>query len=912
MSARHGSRFSLSVLVLALLVVAPAFAGEPVPTARVFPVTALDAVDTFIPEPLDLDAALAEGAQAEAAGEAPRFAVPYPVQITLQDYGTWERLPGGLMLWRLRIVAPGAKSLNLAFGKFRLSANARLFLYSGDGKRSIRPFTADDNRPYDELWTPVLPGDDLVVELTAPEREIEKVKLELTSINQGYRGFGVPDAVASGGCNMDIACLDGLGSPWAEWRQLGQATANISTGGSAFCTGSLLNNTAQDRKMLFMTANHCGINSGNAASLVTYWNYENSTCRLPGSAASGGAGDGSFAQFHTGSTFKAAYSPSDFTLVEMTAPAVPAFNHYWAGWDRTPYSGSGGPGNGDHACGPATGALCAGIHHPNNDEKRITFVEQNTTTTSYNNSTIPGDGTHVHSYWDPTPIYPPSPATTIPPGVTEPGSSGSPLYNAARRFIGQLHGGPSACGATGENLSDYYGHFSVSWDRSGSTASNRVKDYLDPGNTGAMTIDGRANCTAPPVPSGLTATANGNNRIDLAWGASAGATSYKVYRAEASCALAAAFTLLQSGVVGTTYSDLTVSGSATYAYKIVAVDDAQPCESAQSTCDDATATGVCMLTPTFDGLATATSAGTTTCGIQLGWTAGASRCGGGVVYNVFRSTTPGFSPSAANLRASCVAGTGYTDTTPLPGTLYYYAVRAEDQTGNGSGHCANGNQEGNSVVKSAGASGPDTVFFADDLESGSGLWTTTGTPAWSVVTTGAHSLTHSYFALDQSTVGDSHIRNTAALALPAAVPVKLEFWHNYTFEGTSTRYDGGVLETSTDGGTTWNDILTGNSGRLLTNGYNGTLSTCCSNPLGGRSAWTASTSAWTQVTGDLADFAGSSLLLRWRIGTDSSQAAAGWWIDDVKVFVGSTCSAGLYFAHGFEAGSFAGWSATYP
>jgi hypothetical protein len=66
------------------------------------------------------------------------------------------------------------------------------------------------------------------------------------------------------------------------------------------------------------------------------------------------------------------------------------------------------------------------------------------------------------------------------------------------------------------------------------------------------------------------------------------------------------------------------------------------------------------------------------------------------------------------------------------------------------------------------------------------------------------------------------------------------------------------------------------------------------------------------VTADLADFAGSSLHLRWRIGTDSSQAAAGWWVDDVRVFVGSACTAGLYFVDGFESGDFTGWDAVNP
>ena len=104
-----------------------------------------------------------------------------------------------------------------------------------------------------------------------------------------------------------------------------------------------------------------------------------------------------------------------------------------------------------YACSPIS--LCAGIHHPNGNEKRITFSEQAIVP-------MPGDDTHLWVHWDPTPVFPPNPALTIPPQVTEAGSSGSPLYNKDRRFVGQLHGGPSACGATGDSLSDYYGRFS--------------------------------------------------------------------------------------------------------------------------------------------------------------------------------------------------------------------------------------------------------------------------------------------------------------------------------------------------------------------------------------------------------------------------------------------------------------------
>jgi hypothetical protein len=145
---------------------------------------------------------------------------------------------------------------------------------------------------------------------------------------------------------------------------------------------------------------------------------------------------------------------------------------------------------GNFACSGTT--PCATIHHPNTDEKRITYSITSTATTSYGGTTSPGDGTHIWVKWAADP-----PGTFTVAGATEPGSSGSPLYSAAGRYIGQLHGGPSACGATGNNLSDYYGRFSVSWT-GGGTNSTRLSNWLDAGSTGATAINGLDSITSCP------------------------------------------------------------------------------------------------------------------------------------------------------------------------------------------------------------------------------------------------------------------------------------------------------------------------------------------------------------------------------------------------------------------------------
>jgi len=401
---------------------------------------------------IDLDSIMKEDLEREGRALPPRFAIPQERRITPQDSGTWENLDADTLLWRLRVRSPGARSLNLGFGRFRMTKGSSLHVYSTDLQHVVRPFTAADNEAHGEHWTPVVRTDDLLIELVIPAAELDQLVLELTWINQGYRGFGPNQlALLSGSCNLDVVCPEGI--PWAlEIPSVGV----ISTGGSTFCTGFLVNNVRQDLKPYFMTANHCGITSGNAPSLVVYWNYQNSTCRPPGSPSSGGAGDGSLAQFNTGSFFRSTSAASDFTLVELDDVIPPSFDVSYAGWDAT----------------GATGTSAVAIHHPNTDEKRISFEDQATTTTSYLSDPVPGDGTHVRvTDWD--------------IGTTEPGSSGSPLFNQAHRVIGQLHGGFASCSS---QTSDWYGKLAVSWN-GGGTNSTRLRNWLDPDNTGALVSD---------------------------------------------------------------------------------------------------------------------------------------------------------------------------------------------------------------------------------------------------------------------------------------------------------------------------------------------------------------------------------------------------------------------------------------
>ncbi|HEX6739382.1 MAG TPA: hypothetical protein VF310_13980, partial [Vicinamibacteria bacterium] len=646
-----------------------------------------------------------------------------------------------------------------------------------------------------------------------------------------------------------------------------RAVGVISTGGSRFCSGSLVNNTANDARPFFMTANHCGIGAGSAPSLVTFWNYQNSTCRPVGSPESGGPGDGQLTQFNTGSIFRAANAASDFSLVELDDPPLPAANVFLAGWDRTP--------------NPAQFNAPIAVHHPNTDEKRITFATGMTTSAGWSG---PDDGSHVHAFWAPG------------GGVTEPGSSGSPLYTQQGRYIGQLHGGPSACGAA--DLSDFYGRFSVSWT-GGGTDSTRLSNWLDPGSTGQIVIDGRNACDAA-APTGTSAASTGSNQITVSWTPVGGATGYNVYRAVGACPQTS-YTLVGNNVPGPSFIDTAVSGGTTYAYVVRTISGG--CESATpSSRSSATATGNCTLAPTFAGLTSVTSAGTAACGLNLAWSAASANCSAATVkYNVYRSTTAGFTPGPSNLLQSCVTGTTLLDSTVVSGTLYHYVVRAEDSTSFGSGPCNSGNADANLVYRSGSPYGNTSATVTDNVETGGSYWSTgggTGSNVWAIVTSDAHSPTHSWFVADPDAITDQRLTTVAAGSIPAAFV--MSFWHRYDTEASTTPtvgYDGYVLEYSLDG-TTWTDILgaqgavPANPSRFLMNGYNRTISSGFGSPLGGRQAWSGNSTAFQEVRVDLADFSGRSAFFRFRFASDDSVSMNGVWIDDVTFRAPGSCTSG--------------------
>jgi lysyl endopeptidase len=423
--------------------------------------------------------AKAISAAQDSKSQAYVFAVNMDLPLTLND-GQWSRV-GDLWRWRTRVQSQGAQTLSITFSNLRLPQGASLQIYDAAGQIVQGPYTHADENADGRFWTPVIYGGDAVIEALVPAAQRNALQVDVGTVNHGFRGFGKADAVvtpkAAGSCEIDVVCPTGN-----AWPNEIKAVARITISGNTLCTGQMLNSVPQDDRPLFLTAHHCGVTTATATSVVQYWNYQNSTCRADASRN----GNGSLSQSQTGggNTMVADDQNADVTLISLGNKPSSAFNVFYSGWNA-------------NGVAPTSGSV---IHHPSGVEKSISLYNTPATPTTVTLCTSPlgttgcaiAGGTTI-SAWN----------VTYSQGVTEPGSSGGGLWDQNHLLIGQLSGGNSSCSnATGN---DYYGRFDVAYKK----APSPLKAALDPSNTGATTVSGKAQGGSSGTTTGGGTTTSG-------------------------------------------------------------------------------------------------------------------------------------------------------------------------------------------------------------------------------------------------------------------------------------------------------------------------------------------------------------------------------------------------------------------
>ena len=162
----------------------------------------------------------------------------------------------------------------------------------------------------------------------------------------------------------------------------------------------------------------------------------------------------------------------------------------------------------------------------------------------------------------------------------------------------------------------------------------------------------------------------------------------------------------------------------------------------------------------------------------------------------------------------------------------------------------------------------------ETAEEGARHWSAgPGLEPWSITTSDANSGRQAWFVRNPNQLSNQSLN----LQNPVTITpeTQLVFWHRFD---TEEGLDGGVVETSTDGGLTWNDL-----GPLFTeNGYNRQV-LAIDNPLLGGLAFSGNSQGWIKSQVDLAPLAGQEVLIRFRFASDYLVPGKGWWVDDILI-----------------------------
>ncbi len=381
-------------------------------------------------------------------------------------------------LYLLKVKSEGALALNFYSNDFYLPQGGEFYIWNTSKTKCLGAFTSDNNSSDGMFATDYVYDDEMILEYYQPKSVKETAKINIGSIGYFYRdvfnfeqkkaliedfdetvlsvqNLPYKDYRESGSCNVNVNCSEG-----DNFRDVQRSVVRMLIYTSAalyWCSGTLVNNTDNDRKPYIFSAAHCIEHvdrNSYYSQIVFYFNYETSGCNNPTKEPSYSTLTGC-----TRLSYDSKYGEggTDYLLLELKNNVPQSYNPYWAGWSSKDELFRG----------------CVSIHHPSGDVKKISTVDGAIQDMGYDENYWDYD-THRMTKWK---------KTANGYGITEGGSSGSGLFNADGLLIGSLSGGESSCYASDNNKVDWYGRMDVTFPK--------IKQWLDPQNTGCSDFAGR-------------------------------------------------------------------------------------------------------------------------------------------------------------------------------------------------------------------------------------------------------------------------------------------------------------------------------------------------------------------------------------------------------------------------------------
>jgi len=362
----------------------------------------------------------------------------------------WQPTADRGQVARFAATSPAAAALRIGLDVHELPAGAELrFFGERDRESVVAPVAAAEiaalRREHPIYWTPVTEGATQTVELYVPAgADLRQVRLTWTAVSHlVVSPFGELDLEKIGEsqpCQIDVRCVS---NPSTAFLNAKAAVARMlfqTGGGTATCTGTLLNDTDTSTQIPhFFSAAHCFTSQSVANTLTTLWFQEASAC-------GSGVEDSGTRQVAGGAQIEFADAASDVLLVRLNNN--PPSGAVFGGWDANPVT---------------VGSEIAVIHHPSGDVKKVSLGQ----VTGQGGSSLASGQFLKVGYTS---------------GSTEGGSSGSALLTfTGSEFVtrGGLLGGAASCGNSGSlsnpNNSDDFSRLDL--------AFSNLRQYLAPAST---------------------------------------------------------------------------------------------------------------------------------------------------------------------------------------------------------------------------------------------------------------------------------------------------------------------------------------------------------------------------------------------------------------------------------------------
>ncbi|MBO4282204.1 MAG: T9SS type A sorting domain-containing protein [Bacteroidales bacterium] len=378
----------------------------------------------------------------------------YAVSHSLVRDGEQRRLADGSLVYRMAFQAPQAKFMDLSFRRFHLPKGGYAYLLNPENGDCRGPYLPEDIKDSLGFSTDLLLGERAALLCHVPAGGEDSVNIRLHCVVAGQKAFFNGEETPA--CLINTACEEAQ-----AYGDIVHAVVLIYMDGY-LCSGTLINNTAQDGTPYVLTAAHCmeNLNYPNYGGWKFYFNIASASC------ASNTDGPSPFdwnVQVMIGCQLMAKGKNSDFLLLKLNRQVPDAYQAFYSGWDR-------------RNSPPTQGMV--GIHHPKGDYKKISFSGQKPVTDDCREIGFPRQAFWKFA-WD--------------RGMTFQGSSGSGLFEKqSHRLIGTLTAiNDVGCNSPTSHRLSWYGKLSYHWFANEETdPKQQLRPWLDPIASGALYING--------------------------------------------------------------------------------------------------------------------------------------------------------------------------------------------------------------------------------------------------------------------------------------------------------------------------------------------------------------------------------------------------------------------------------------